>query len=303
LDTKDGMKLDRTQDHVPDIEEQEEAADECKPEWMRGFNSFAWKKQYQLREDDWKFDKVPEIFNGQNIADFIDPDILQRLEELEKEEEEREAALLLNNNAMEDEEDDLDDEERALAQEIKQRKKLIAVRNRFKTPRNAPIMPRKWIKSTSDLEAYTSKLGDLGLDATAAGNRIRDRSRSRTRGRDVDNDGDNDGDDAEGSKKSMTPEMRARKRTRSRSLSVSAALEETMNRTSNKARRTLSQTPSPGSGLRDMKQKLQAELIAKKGIRKRNMQAKKGEGDRVILNMKPKHLYSGHRGIGKNDRR
>ncbi len=30
---------------------------------------------------------MPEIYNGKNIADFVDPDIWERLEELEKEEE------------------------------------------------------------------------------------------------------------------------------------------------------------------------------------------------------------------------
>ena len=43
--------------------------------------------------------------------------------------------------------------------------------------------------------------------------------------------------------------------------------------------------------------------IAKNAQKKRNRQAKKGEGDRVIVNMKPKHLYVGKRGIGKTTRR
>jgi nucleolar GTP-binding protein len=40
-----------------------------------------------LKEESWKYDVVPEIMDGKNIGDFVDPDILQRLEELEKEEE------------------------------------------------------------------------------------------------------------------------------------------------------------------------------------------------------------------------
>lgn len=43
--------------------------------------------------------------------------------------------------------------------------------------------------------------------------------------------------------------------------------------------------------------------IARKAQKERNHQAKKGEGDRVILDMKPKHLFSGKRGSGKTDRR
>lgn len=45
------------------------------------------------------------------------------------------------------------------------------------------------------------------------------------------------------------------------------------------------------------KQKAKAQ---KKGIAK---QARKGEGDRHIFDLKPKHLFTGKRGTGKTDRR
>ena len=43
--------------------------------------------------------------------------------------------------------------------------------------------------------------------------------------------------------------------------------------------------------------------IHKNAQRDRNREAKKGEADRVILNMKPKHLFAGKRQKGKTDRR
>lgn len=46
-----------------------------------------------------------------------------------------------------------------------------------------------------------------------------------------------------------------------------------------------------------------AKKIAKKAQKARNFDAKKGEGDRVILNMMPKHLFSGKRKMGKTQRR
>jgi nucleolar GTP-binding protein len=49
------------------------------------------RKHYLLEDEEWKYDVVPEIFNGKNVADFIDPDIEERLAELEQEEEELEA--------------------------------------------------------------------------------------------------------------------------------------------------------------------------------------------------------------------
>lgn len=43
-------------------------------------------------KDEEKYDIIPEIIDGKNIADYIDADIFEKLEQLEKEEEMREAA-------------------------------------------------------------------------------------------------------------------------------------------------------------------------------------------------------------------
>ena len=45
-----------------------------------------------LKDPSWKYDIMPEVQDGKNIADFIDPDIVEKLEELEREEERLEAA-------------------------------------------------------------------------------------------------------------------------------------------------------------------------------------------------------------------
>ena len=38
---------------------------------------------------------IPEVWNGKNVADYIDPDIMAKLDALEKEEELREKVRLL----------------------------------------------------------------------------------------------------------------------------------------------------------------------------------------------------------------
>ena len=48
-------------------------------------------ENYLLADDEWKNDIIPEIMDGKNIADFIDPDILEKLDALEREEEKLEA--------------------------------------------------------------------------------------------------------------------------------------------------------------------------------------------------------------------
>ena len=48
-------------------------------------------ENYMLANEDWKNDIMPEIMDGKKIADFIDPDILEKLDALEREEEKLEA--------------------------------------------------------------------------------------------------------------------------------------------------------------------------------------------------------------------
>jgi hypothetical protein len=48
-------------------------------------------EDYHLANDEWKSDIIPEIMDGKNIADFVDPDIAEKLEALEREEEMLEA--------------------------------------------------------------------------------------------------------------------------------------------------------------------------------------------------------------------
>ena len=44
-----------------------------------------------MENPEWKYDHMPEIMDGKNVSDFIDPDIMDRLEALEHSEDELEA--------------------------------------------------------------------------------------------------------------------------------------------------------------------------------------------------------------------
>lgn len=48
------------------------------------------RELFDLKDPSWKQDIVPEIWDGHNILDFVDPDIDARLAEIEREEEELE---------------------------------------------------------------------------------------------------------------------------------------------------------------------------------------------------------------------
>ena len=52
-----------------------------------GVFNFPLQEHFELEREEWKYDIVPEIMDGKNIADFVDKDVLKKLEELEAEEQ------------------------------------------------------------------------------------------------------------------------------------------------------------------------------------------------------------------------
>jgi len=248
-----------------------------------GVYSASLKKHYILGNDEWKEDIMPEIMDGHNVYDFIDPDILHRLEELEQEDGLRQA---------EEEDDDFEidgkeltpEEQQALA-EIRKKKSLLIQQHRIKksTAESRPIVPRKFDK---DRRFTTDRMGRqlsyLGLDPSLAINRARSQSRGRKRARSPDRGAD-DVMDVDVN----TPNKKLRIRSRSQSRATSRPPGEVI----------------PGEGFKDSIQKIKAVKLAKKSAKKRNKDARRGEADRVIPTLKPKHLFSGKRSIGKTDRR
>ncbi|GAX09407.1 nucleolar GTP-binding protein [Fistulifera solaris] len=154
---------------------------------------------YDLKDDSWKYDAIPEIIDGKNIADFVDPDILRKLEELEREEEqivsELEAAKM-----GEEPESDLDSEEEAAVEAIRERKKTIKMMKLANKSRNKPVVPLeirgkskdKHDKGALDGQEIKKKLDSLGIESdkivergrkmAEERGRKRERSGSRLRG-------------------------------------------------------------------------------------------------------------------------
>ncbi|XP_005107816.1 nucleolar GTP-binding protein 1 [Aplysia californica] len=220
------------------------------------------RKTWLLANEEEKYDVLPEIWQGKNVADFIDPDILKKLEELEKEEEARENAHYYSESESEDDEETR--EMRKTARKIREKRLILTKESGEKRRVEKPRMPRptKRSRSQAQLEGDMMEMGvDVPNDEHSHYTRAKSRSSSRP------------------------PIKRAR--------------DESVGGTS----RSKSRTPRDKSGLRDSTMVSKVKKIAKKAQKPRNHQAKKGEGDRVILNMKPKHLFSGKRGAGKTDRR
>ncbi|QDZ21170.1 nucleolar GTP-binding protein [Chloropicon primus] len=254
-----------------------------------GVYSMDVRKNYLLEKDEWKYDKIPEIFDGHNVADFVDPDIEERLAELEREEE---AMLQEEENQMDEEsEDDLTAEEKQTLKKIRAKKSKIIMDHRKKKQKgqgSAHIARKHDTERRLTSRRMRDELGEMGVDASAAIERNRGRSVTRR-----------------GKKRALEDDEDMEGRSKSRSKSRSAVLGRTHSSKSRSRSRgpSVAHSAEPGSGFKHSAQKMKAQILSDKMQRKMQKLARKGEGDRIIPNEMPKHLFSGKRGIGKTDRR
>lgn len=220
------------------------------------------KKNYMLENPDWKFDKIPEIYDGRNVYDFIDPDIETKLAELEAEEER------LQESGFYDEDEEIEDESeaeiRTKADYIREQRQLIrnAARSK-KSLKNRAIIPRTkgQGKKLSEMEEHLG--GKLGFDTSAVAARARSKSRGRAAGR-------GDGDDME----------------------VDDGPQATKERNIARAKSRARSTNRRDDGITNEGARSKAEKLAKLNQKKMNRMARQGESDRHTTASLPKHLVS-----------
>merc|ERR1719427_34705 len=222
------------------------------------------KKNFDLANPEHKYDVVPETWQGHNVADFIDPDILEKLEKLEAEEEARERAGFYDSE--EEEVDDGYEEIKELAGKIRRKKGEMKAEQWIDQTKKPTLtrtsVAKKQERSVSRLKQEFETLGVTGL----AG----------------------EGEDAHFN--------------RARSVSKSKPKRQKMSEDPHMSKNTVPRSKSVGVGNPEKASKVMA--LKKKQDKKQFAQVgKAGESDRRIQEKKPKHLYSGKRGLGKTDRR
>ena len=222
------------------------------------------KQQYLLANSEWKNDRAPEVFDGKNVYDYVDPDIEAKLEALEKEEEKLEAS------GYYDSDEDLEDAEEAdirmKAQLIKEQRQLIRNEAKMKKSlKNRAIIPRP--ARTKKLSAMTDHLDKLGHDTTSISERARARSRGRSAVRST--TVDETTEDAMDVDTPTTQNAADALRTKSRMRSQSNRRED---------------------GVTTLGARSKADRLAKLGQVKMNRMARQGEADRHTTAALPKHL-------------
>lgn len=120
------------------------------------------KKHYLLKNENEKYDIVPEVWEGHNVADFITPEILAQFKKIEEEEKLRTEA------GFYDEDLDSDDEEtRELLKDaaaIEEKEALFRMEHIMKKV-DRPQVSRKLIrKRERTLTQLEDEMGDLGVD-------------------------------------------------------------------------------------------------------------------------------------------
>ncbi|KAI9692937.1 MAG: Nucleolar GTP-binding protein 1 [Bathelium mastoideum] len=233
------------------------------------------RKEWQLEDSEWRYDKPPEIVNGRNVHDFIDPDIAAKLAALEKEEEQLEANGFYNNDEEDEMEDVDEDEIRYKAGLIREKQALLKNESRMKRLKNGVPIPRN--KAVKKLSSMENHLSSLGLETSRASMRARDQSRRRSassvRGRSL--DANTDAMDIDTPRSASQAIARAKSRARSQS------------------------TNRREDGVTDEVARSKAERLMKLGQKKMNRMARQGEADRHQTAALQKHLLAGKRGMGK----
>jgi len=259
-----GIKAQRAEgDAAMAEEEKQEQLERERMEELGGAGVYSvdlWRKSI-LEDPSWKYDAVPEIMDGQNIADFVDPDIDKKLAELEREE-----ALLMAESGLADDDEVIGKfkKTQGVLDELHSRMRQKRIERKLNKSKNGLPTLRKKQKKGEEVE---QELNKMGLD----GEKVRGRSASRKRSSSL---------------------LGKRKRDASADGEGSRAASAARARSSSRMK-----------GLASEESAQAVEKKRRKVMRKHVKQGHKGEADKWVPDLKPKHLYSGKRGIGKTDRR
>lgn len=223
------------------------------------------RQTWDLENDEWVDDIIPEIMDGKNVHDYVDPNIIENLIELENEEEQR-----LTRKEMEEARRG---EPFTLAESTLEAVKFI--RDKIKVRKMERAMRDTTIRRTRQqalsIDRFNARTGSQAPVVSAA----------RKRARSAAEDAYSQERSASHFSTKSTRAMSGRTASKDRSMSVGR-----------------------GEGFRDIRQKLTAVKLSKVKTDRRRTQGRGGEGDHWVGNRMPKHLFSGKvKSTGKRDRR
>lgn len=239
------------------------------------------RKFWDLKNDDWKYDAIPEVWNGKNILDFIDSDIMEKLAVLEEEEEQilrnMAAANVEGNQTME-----LSDDDELLYDEIQYQKRKKEQTHKENFARNHAVRPRTI--ETRTLDGMENHLTDLGYDMETfrfRANKVKEDAITKM----------NEKEEGDGGRAKVNRSI-----SRRRAASV-------VKRKAAYSKNPLRRITKPGKGMGSIRDTIASRKMLHRSLKKIGKMGKMGTADRHVPNFRPKHMLTGKRGIGKTDRR
>jgi nucleolar GTP-binding protein len=242
-----------------------------------GVFNFPLQEHFLLEDPEWKYDVMPEIMDGKNVADFIDADIERKLMELEREEE----MLLLGRNITEMDREDPEEEELLRIQKgINVKKTELKIEHRLNRNKRA-------FSRNVELKDMEDVLNKTGKDVSS----VHEKFKKRTKPKPLTSTYKRQDDQMEEEKADGVFADRGDRDPATR-------------RKIEKKLRTFSRSRSKGNKRELSVNDREVENLRVK-IQNREFKnlGKAGEADRHVPITMPKHLFSGKRGNGKNDRR
>jgi len=238
--------------------------------------SLDFKKNYVTIPEEERYDEIPEFWEGRNIADYIDLDIFEKLEELERAEGLRDESGIYATPDL-----SLDEtmkEIREIAKQIRTKRFMLRDERRLQSKKNKSAIPRHKMPKIKDrsVDKLKNTMENLGVDMSGTETANFTKKVIDTR-------------------RSLVPVGGKKQKLLDKESSA------IVRKTGQPLKRAL---PRDEQGVKDVIMKRKLKIMARKNIaNKVKKMCLKGEADRFIGNKMPKHLYSGKRGTGKTDRR
>lgn len=255
------------------------------------------KKHYVTIPEEERHDIIPEFLEGHNIADYIDPDIFEKLEELERDE-----GLRMDNGFYVPQNINIDEtlqEIRDMARQIRSKRFVLRDNKRLAPRADKPKIPRHKMPKARERKAENLKttMEELGVDMSGAEQANFNKNKVSFRRSVIPAVGGSVAKkkDKESSAIVKSTGQPLKRKAPKHELGLTNLVVSLM-------KRILSRLIF--YAIYSFQVKKKAQFMAKHDIAKKlKKYCLKGEADRFIGDLMPKHLFAGKRGTGKTDRR
>ena len=251
------------------------------------------REHFQLANPEWKNDVWPEFMDGKNVFDFVDPDIMSKLEVLEREEDEHRNKMEAQGQ-FEDESDEesseLDEELLEAHEDVMENKKIIRQKHQLVVGSQLPRRVR-------DLTATEKFMDTIRTDKQEGNKELRLLSHKKRQ------------ETKEKLKRSLLNDAKMEEDEDEDGMGLEE--DDMMDIDEDKPVKKFKKARLSPEDLKELKKKkkiekqkqLTVERMKRKIQKSWNRESRVNEADRQVGTKLPKHLNSGKRGIGKTDRR